>query len=433
MRERGARGNERMKISDVRATTVAVPLEAPLRHANGAHWGRFVRTIVEVETDEGLVGLGEMGGGGESAEKAIYALKSYLLGHDPLQLEQLYWKICNPTASLYNNRAQMHAAIEFACIDLAGKRLGIRACDLLGGALREEIPFASYLFCRYRNPKTEVGGEETAADIVNAARDLKRKHGFRSHKLKGGVFSPDHDLNVYLALAAEFPEDSFRLDPNAAWSVEESIRIGRAIEHVRNDYYEDPCWGLEGMRRVRRFVNIPTATNTVVVNFEQLAACILTDAIDVILLDTTFWGGLRQAWMAGVVCQKFQRGISVHSSGELGIQLATMLHLGACLPNITFAADAHYHHLLDDIIVGGKMKYVDGKIALPTASGLGVELDRDKLQKYAELFRKEGGYAYDRDPKRPKWFAMVPETRFAQVAAVRRQKLTRNDRHRKNK
>ncbi|HEY1576076.1 MAG TPA: enolase C-terminal domain-like protein, partial [Terracidiphilus sp.] len=259
-----------MKISDVRATTVAVPLEAPLRHANGAHWGRFVRTIVEVETDEGLVGLGEMGGGGESAEKAIYALKSYLLGHDPLQLEQLYWKICNPTASLYNNRAQMHAAIEFACIDLAGKRLAIRACDLLGGALREEIPFASYLFYRYRNPKTGVGGEETAADIVNVARDLKRKHGFRSHKLKGGVFSPDHDLNVYLALAAEFPEDSFRLDPNAAWSVEESIRIGRAIEHVRNDYYEDPCWGLEGMRRVRRFVNIPTATNTVVVNFEQL-------------------------------------------------------------------------------------------------------------------------------------------------------------------
>jgi glucarate dehydratase len=407
-----------MKISDVRATTVAVPLEAPLRHANGAHWGRFVRTIVEVETDEGLIGLGEMGGGGESAENAIRALKGYLLGHDPLQLEQLYWKICNPTASLYNNRAQLHAAIEFACIDLAGKKLGIRACDLLGGALREEIPFASYLFYRYRDPKTGLGGEESASEIVNAAKDLKRKHGFRSHKLKGGVFSPDHDLDVYLALAAEFPKDSFRLDPNAAWSVEESIRIGRAIEHVRNDYYEDPCWGLEGMRRVRHFVNIPTATNTVVVNFDQLAACIRTDAIDVILLDTTFWGGLRQAWMAGIVCQKFQRGISVHSSGELGIQLATMLHLGASLPNITFAADAHYHHLLDDIILGGKMKYVDGKIALPAAAGLGVELDREKLQKYAELFRREGGYAYDRDPKRPEWFAIVPETRFAQPAAV---------------
>ncbi|HXF11687.1 MAG TPA: enolase C-terminal domain-like protein [Terriglobales bacterium] len=415
-----------MKISDVRATTVAVPLEAPLRHANGAHWGRFVRTIVEVETDEGLIGLGEMGGGGESAESAIHALKGYLLGHDPLQLEQLYWKICNPTASLYNNRAQMHAAIEFACIDLAGKKLGIRACDLLGGALREEIPFASYLFYRYRDSKTGIGGEQSASEIVSAAKDLKRKHGFHSHKLKGGVFAPDHDLEVYLALAAAFPQDSFRLDPNAAWSVEESIRIGRAIEHVRNDYYEDPCWGLEGMRRVRHFVSIPTATNTVVVNFEQLATCILTDAVDVILLDTTFWGGLRQAWIAGLVCQKFQRGISVHSSGELGIQLATMLHLGATLPNLTFAADAHYHHLLDDVIVGGKMKYVDGKIALPAAPGLGVELDREKMQKYAELFRREGGYAYDRDPKRPEWFAVTPESRFAQPAVLRKQKPARS-------
>lgn len=411
-----------MRISDVRATTVAVPLEAPLRHANGAHWGRFVRTIVEVETNDGLIGLGEMGGGGDSAENAIRALKSYLLGHDPLQLEQLYWKICNPTASLYNNRAQLHAAIEFACIDLVGKKLSIRACDLLGGALREQIPFASYLFYRYHDSKSGLGGEETAAEMVRTAKELKRKHGFHSHKLKGGVFSPDHDLEVYLALADEFPQDSFRLDPNAAWSVEESIRIGRAIEHVRNDYYEDPCWGLEGMRRVRQFVKIPTATNTVVVNFEQLAACIRTDAIDVILLDTTFWGGLRQAWMAGVVCQKFQRGVSVHSSGELGIQLATMLHLGASLPNLTFSADAHYHHLLDDIIVGGKMKYVDGKIALPTGPGLGVELDHEKVKKYAEHFRREGGYAYDRDPERPEWFAVVPESRFAKPSRGRQKR-----------
>ena len=165
-------------------------------------------------------------------------------------------------------------------------------------------------------------------------------------------------------------------------------------------------------------MNIPTATNTVVVNFEQLAACIRMDAIDVILLDTTFWGGLRQAWKAGVVCEKFQRGISVHSSGELGIQLATMLHLGASLPNLTFAADAHYHHLRDDILLGGKMAYVDGKIALPAGPGLGIELDRDKLKQYAELFRREGGYAYDRDPQRPEWFAIVPETRFARPASA---------------
>src|SRR3954465_6344994 len=103
-----------MKITDIRATTVTVPLEAPLRHSAGCHWGRFVRTIVEVDTDEGITGVGEMGGGGESAEQMLRSLEQYLIGHDPMRLEELYWKICNPTASLYNNRTQLHAALEFA-------------------------------------------------------------------------------------------------------------------------------------------------------------------------------------------------------------------------------------------------------------------------------------------------------------------------------
>src|SRR6478609_2252662 len=91
------RGEFDVKIADIRATTVTVPLEAPLRHSNGAHWGRFVRTIVEVETDVGIIGLGEMGGGGESAEAAFRALKPYLVGHDPFELENLRFMICNPT------------------------------------------------------------------------------------------------------------------------------------------------------------------------------------------------------------------------------------------------------------------------------------------------------------------------------------------------
>ncbi|HZP19023.1 MAG TPA: enolase C-terminal domain-like protein [Bauldia sp.] len=406
-----------MKITDLRATTVTVPIEAPIRHSNGAHWGRFVRTIVELDTDEGLTGVGELGGGGESAQLAIQSLKPYLLGHDPLQLEQLRWKIMNPVASLYNNRLQLHAALEFACIDVVGKYLNIRACDLLGGALREEVPFASYLFFRYRDPKTGAGGEVTPDEMVAHARELTRRYGFRTHKLKAGVFPPDHEVEVFRALGHSFPEASLRIDPNSVWSVEEGIRVGRAISHLNNDYFEDPTWGLEGMRRLRDAVDIPTATNTVVVNFEQLAACIRTSAVDVILLDTTFWGGLRQAHKAGQVLETFQWGCAVHSSGELGVQLATMLHLGAALPNLGFAADAHYHHLTDDIIKGGKMAYRDGKIALPKGPGLGVELDRDKVAQYAELYRQLGGYAYDRDPGRPGWFTINPERNFADPAA----------------
>ncbi|HVX80459.1 MAG TPA: enolase C-terminal domain-like protein [Devosiaceae bacterium] len=402
-----------MKITDLRATTVTVPLEAPLRHSNGAHWGRFVRTIVEIETDVGLTGVGEMGGGGESAELAIRGLKPYLLGHDPLQLEQLRWKIMNPVGSLYNNRMQLHAALEFACMDVAGKFLNIRACDLLGGALREEVPFASYLFYRYRDPKTGKGGEVTPDEIVAHTRDLVNRYGFKTHKLKGGHFPPDHDIEVMQALGAAFPGDGLRLDPNSVWGVEESVRVAKAIANLNNEYFEDPTWGLEGMRRLRSMIDIPTATNTVVVNFEQLAANVRLNAVDVVLLDTTFWGGLRQAYKAGQVLETFQLGAAVHSSGELGVQLATMLHLGAALPNLSFAADAHYHHLTDDIIKGGKLQYKDGKIALPKGPGLGVEIDRDKLARYAELYKELGGYTYDRDPGRPGWYAVMPERNYA--------------------
>jgi glucarate dehydratase len=348
---------------------------------------------------------------------AIKGLKQYLVGHDPLQLEQLRWKIMNPVASLYNNRLQLHAALEFACMDVAGKYLGVRACDLLGGALREEVPFASYLFYRYRDKTTGKGGETTAEEMVAHARDLVARYGFKTHKLKCGLFPPNHDVEVFRAVAAAFPEASLRIDPNSVWSVEEGIRVGKAIEDLNNDYFEDPTYGLEGMRRLRRFVDIPTATNTVVVNFEQLAACIRSEAIDVILLDTTFWGGLRQAYKAGQVLETFQWGASVHSSGELGIQLATMLHLGAALPNLGFAADAHYHHLTDDVIKGGKMQYRDGKIALPKGPGLGVELDRDKLAEYAELYRRLGGYPYDRDPGRRDWYCIMPERNYADPKA----------------
>src|SRR5690348_8990168 len=155
-----------MKITDIRASTITVPLEAPLRHSNGAHWGRFVRTIVEVETDEGISGFGEMGGGGESAELAFAGLKSYLTGHDPFQLEELRFKIANPTASLYNNRTQLLAAIEFACLDLIGQKLGVPVYDLLGGKLRDAVPFASYLFFRYADPETGRGEVRTPEQLV---------------------------------------------------------------------------------------------------------------------------------------------------------------------------------------------------------------------------------------------------------------------------
>lgn len=402
-----------MKITDIRPTTVTVPLEAPLRHANGCHWGRFVRTVVEVETDEGIVGLGEMGGGGESAESTFRAMKTYLLGHDPANLEEMRFKIANPTASLYNNRTQILAALEFACLDIVGKKLDVPVYQLLGGKLQDEVPFASYLFFRYKNARIGKGEVRTIEQLVEHAKELKAKYGFASHKLKGGVFRPEYELECYRELARALDGDSFRFDPNAAWSTEQAIWFGQQIEDIKNDYLEDPVFGLHGMRRTREKVRMPLATNTVVVNFEQLAANVLDTAVDVILLDTTFWGGIRQCVKAAGVCETFQLGVAVHSSGELGIQLATMLHLGAVIPNLSFAADAHYHHLIDDIIEGGKFEYQNGKIKVPTGAGLGVALDRDRLKEYSELYKELGGYPYDKDPLRPDWCPTIPNNRWA--------------------
>jgi glucarate dehydratase len=406
-----------MRIVDIRATTVTVPLEAPLRHSNGAHWGRFVRTIVEIETDDGRIGLGELGGGGESAEAGVAALLPYLKGHDPARVEALRWMIANPTASLYNNRTQLLAAVEFACLDLLGQATDLSVTDLLGGRVRDEVEFASYLFFRY--PGKDGSGEVRTPDqLVAEARRLKEAHGFTVHKLKGGVFPPAYELECFRALAEAFPDDRVRYDPNGVLSVGESIWFAERIADLNNDYLEDPVFSLTGMRQVRENTSIPLATNTVVVNTEQLAANVRDPAVDVILLDTTFWGGIRPCVRAAGICEAFSLGVAVHSSGELGIQLATMRHLGAVVPNLVYAADAHYHHLVHDVVEGGLVPYRNGCMTVPEGPGLGVRLDADAVAEAAERFQRLGGYTYDRDPGRPEWYPMLPNTRYADPDAA---------------
>src|SRR5689334_24952207 len=210
-----------MKITDITATTVTVPLEAPLRHANGCHWGRFVRTVVEVETDEGIIGLGEMGGGGESAKAVFRAMKQYLVGHNPANLEEMRFLIANPTASLYNNRTQILAALEFACLDILGQKWDVPVSEILGGRRQDRVPFASYLFFRYSDSKNGSGEVRTIEQLVAHALELKTRYGFTSHKLKGGVFAPDYELECYGPVADALAGDRFRSAPTAVWSPEQ--------------------------------------------------------------------------------------------------------------------------------------------------------------------------------------------------------------------
>ena len=139
----------------------------------------------------------------------------------------------------------------------------------------------------------------------------------------------------------------------------------------------------------------------------------LLRAVDVILLDTTFWGGIRACVKAAGVCETFQLGVAVHSSGELGIQLATMLHLGAVVPNLSFAADAHYHHLEDDVIEGGKLQVRERRDSRPRRPGPWREARSREARPIRGAVSRAGPYPYDQDPARPGWTPLVPNDRWA--------------------
>jgi glucarate dehydratase len=394
-----------MKITDLKARTVLVPLEAPLRHSTGVHPGRFIRTIIEITTDEGVTGLGEVGGGDQRG--ALLKLKPRIIGEDPFNLERIKQKTLRQIYYLSNSR--LYAAIENACLDIQGKATNRPVCDLLGGRLRDKVPFSAYLFYRYC--EGDHGGETTPAEMVAWTKQLVAQYGFRSLKLKSGVLDPDHDVEVMYALREALgPQFGLRIDPNGVWSRGTAIRIAKDLEACRLEYLEDPTWGLEGMARVKERTSIPLATNMCVVNFEHIAAAAAMNSVDVILSDIHYWEGCRGVKALGVLCECFRWGLSMHSGSELGVTLAAMIHTAATMPNLTYDGDAHYHHLLDDVIVGGKMKYVDGSIAVPTGPGLGVELDEDRMGRYVELFEKEGDYyaRFHEDSRNPDWFPINP-------------------------
>jgi glucarate dehydratase len=394
-----------VKITDLRARTVAIPLEAPLRHNTGVHPGYFLRTIIEVETDEGIVGLGEVGGGDQRGK--FESLKPRVVGEDPFHLERIKQKTLRQIYYLSNPR--VYATIEVACLDIMGKATNRRVCDLVGGPLREEVPFSGYLFYRYE--ENGRGGEETPEAFVEHAHGLVEEYGFTEAKLKGGVLPPERDVAVMTALREEFGSSfGLRLDPNGVWSIGTAMHVARQVADLGLEYLEDPTWGQAGMARVREKAAMPLATNMCVTNFSDVPGNEALKAVDVILSDIYYWEGITGVKYLANICDTFKYGLSMHSGAEFGVTLAAMVHVAATLPNLSYSCDAHYHHLLDDVIAGGKMRYENGSIKVPEGPGLGVELDEEKMEEYERYFEERGDYyaRYHEDVRRPEWFPVVP-------------------------
>lgn len=386
---RAGRPRSRMKISGFKATVVASP-DAALLNSWNVHDTHFTRTILELETADGFKGVSEVAGG---TFKDIEAARATVLGRDPFEIEYFRQQIKNPNA---------FGAVEVACLDLIGKAINRRVVDLIGGAYREATPYSAYIF--FVMPTPDGPDYSTPAAVARQFVEFNKKYGFTSCKFKGGVLHPDKEVEALRMMRQLMPQAKLRIDPNAAWSIETSLRVAKLVEPLGMEYLEDPTPGLDGMAAVRKQTKIPLATNMVVTKLEHVAPAIQKGSIDVVLLDNHYMGGLNNVRYWAAICEAMNWGCSGHSNNHLGISMATMTHMNCAIARVGYDADTHYPWTTQDIIKGEMLQFKDGKMWLPDAPGLGVEIDPDKfaaLKENVQRVRTRGELLTKWDPQYP--------------------------------
>lgn len=383
-------------ITAVRVTPIAFR-DGPLLNAAGIHEPWALRSIVELETSDGRVGISETYGD-EPMLRVLDQAKPLLIGLSPFDLNRMEAQVratvrpsagavefeLAPGSHTAKNAAKVTSTFEVAMLDLQGQMVGAPIVDLLGGAVRDAVPYSAYLFFKYAEHidkpyVADAWGEAISpAQIVAQARRMIELYGFQSIKLKGGVFEPAHEIACMRALHEAFPGVPLRLDPNANWSLETSIGAAAELDELL-EYYEDPTPGLQGMAELARHTRLPLATNMVITTLDDFRKGAETGSVRVLLSDHHYWGGLRVTQTLARMCALWDLGMSMHSNSHLGISLMAMTHVAASIPNLTYACDTHYPWQEEEVVKGGRIVFDRGAVNVPTSPGLGVELDRNRL------------------------------------------------------
>ncbi|MER6384506.1 glucarate dehydratase family protein [Streptomyces sp. NPDC001250] len=405
-----------LTIAEVRLTPILVA-DPPLLNTQGVHQPYTPRLIVEIVTADGITGLGETYGDTKYLELAR-PLAARLTGRSVMDVNGLFAIDLGVDASRVQGevdagglrgvqsadklRLSVLSAFEVACLDAQGKALGLPVHALLGGKLRDAVEYSAYLFYKPAGHPAGVAAEPDdwgaaldPAGVVAQARELQRRHGFGSFKLKGGVFPPDEEIAAVRALAEAFPGHPLRLDPNGAWSVETSLKVAKELGDVL-EYLEDPTLGTPAMAEVAAGTDVPLATNMCVTTFGEIKEAFSKDAVQVVLSDHHYWGGLRNTRELAAICAAFGVGISMHSNTHLGISLAAMTQVAATVPGLHHACDSHYPWQSEDVLTE-RLRFTDGRVLVSDAPGLGVELDRDELARLHRRWAEDDGALRDRD------------------------------------
>ena len=432
-----------MRIVDLRIHPIAIA-DPPLRSSYGLHAPYALRTIVELVSDDGLLGITETYGG-DAQVAQLEMLRHQIIGADPYRLTGFLSPMVEgqgggaarsqtylvPGENPLDATTRTYAAIEVACLDLIGKSVGKPVCDLIGGRVRDEVPFSAYPFYKHAGGggdgadarEDEYGEALTPEALVRQVQQMVKKYGFGSIKFKAGVLEPDLEIETVKQLYHTLgPTVPLRIDPNSAWTVETSVRVGRALaeELGGGGYLEDPTAGLENMGEVRRRllgagVATPLASNVAVTSFADIPRAVRLEAVQIILCDHHYWGGMRQVQHLACLAKTFGMGLSMHSNSHLGVSLMAMAHVAAATPHLSYACDTHYpwQSEKDEVVLGGRVPIIKGCVRIADRPGLGVELDYDQLARGRERYekcpyRKRDDEAEMRKHVDPNWTRKLP-------------------------
>ena len=412
------------------ATVEVVPVaghDSMLLNLSGAHGPFFTRNIAIVTDSEGRTGLGEVPGG-EAIRRTIEDAGALLTGQPVAHYGRLLRSVATAFADrdaggrgqqTFDLRTTIHAvtALESALLDLLGQHLGVPVAELLGeGQQRDSVPMLGYLFYVGDRTATDLPylAESGPADdwerlrrdeamtpeaVVALAEAAQARYGFTDFKLKGGVLPGEQEVEAVTALAARFPDARITLDPNGGWLLADAIDLCRGLGDVLA-YAEDPVGpeggysGRETMAEFRRATGLPTATNMIATDWRQMAHAIRSDAVDIPLADPHFWT-MRGSVRVAQLCSDFGLTWGSHSNNHFDISLAMFTQVGAAAPGEITALDTHWIWQDGQPLTRSPLQIADGAIAVPTAPGLGVELDRDAVDAAHQLYLEHGLGARD--------------------------------------
>lgn len=409
-------------VKSIRAIPVAGH-DSMLLNLSGAHGPYFTRNILIIEDNSGNIGVGEIPGG-EKILATLNDAKALVEGQPIGEYKNLLKKIQQTFADrdsggrgnqTFDLRTTIHVvtAYESALLDLLGKHLNVNVASLLGdGQQRSEVEVLGYLFFVGDRKQTsldyatsphlnhdwyKVRHEKalTPESVQRLAEASYDRYGFKDFKLKGGVLQGEQEAEAVTAIARRFPEARVTLDPNGAWFLDEAIALGKHLKGVLA-YAEDPCGAEQGyssreiMAEFKRATGLPTATNMIATDWREMSHSIQLQAVDIPLADPHFWT-LEGSVRVSQLCNMYNLTWGSHSNNHFDISLAMFTHVAAAAVGKVTAIDTHWiWQEGTDQLTKAPLEIKGGKIQVPTAAGLGVELDWDRINQAHELYKLKG-------------------------------------------